>query len=125
EAMTECFIEEFMLMGYNHKQILALFRNPHYLGMNLVLQNCGEQVVRTKITEIFARWGRPIQCPGSGSSRREEALHKSEVRGPKSELDLSVPVRNCDCRRDPPSPRPSPPGEGEACADPGNSHARL
>lgn len=60
DAMCECFIEEFMRMGYNHKQILALFRNPHYLGMNLVLQNRGEQFVREAIADVFARWGRPV-----------------------------------------------------------------
>jgi len=60
EPMTECFIEEFMRLGHNAKQILALFRNPHYIGMNLVVQNRGEQFVRDRITDIFARWGRPV-----------------------------------------------------------------
>ena len=60
EAMTECFIEEFMRLGYNAKQILALFRNTHYIGMNMVVQNRGEQFVRDRITEIFARWGRSV-----------------------------------------------------------------
>jgi hypothetical protein len=61
DAMCECFIEEFMRMGYNPKQILALFRNPHYLGMNLVLEKRGEQFIRNSITTVFSRWGRPIQ----------------------------------------------------------------
>lgn len=59
EAMTECFIEEFMRLGYNAKQILAMFRNPHYIGMNMVVQNRGEQFVRDRIAEMFARWGKP------------------------------------------------------------------
>jgi hypothetical protein len=59
DAMTECFIEEFMRLGYNAKQILALFRNPHYIGMNMVVQNRGEQFVRDRIAEYFARWGKP------------------------------------------------------------------
>lgn len=63
DAMCECFIEEFMRLGYNHKQVLALFRNPHYLGMNMVLQNRGEQFVRQMIREVFARWGRPFEWP--------------------------------------------------------------
>lgn len=63
EAMTECFIEEFMRLGYNHKQILALFRNPHYLGMNMALQNRGEPFVRETISQVFAQWGRPIAWP--------------------------------------------------------------
>src|SRR6266571_5489250 len=78
EAMTECFVEEFMRLGYNHKQILALFRNPHYLGMNLALQNRGEQFVRNRIAEVFARWGRPIErrtgvAPVSYSSEAGES----------------------------------------------------
>ena len=63
EAMTECFVEEFMRLGYNHMQILALFRNPHYLGMSLALQNRGEQFVRGKIAEVFASWGKTVKWP--------------------------------------------------------------
>lgn len=60
EPMTECFVEEFMRLGHNHKQILAMFRNPHYLGMNMVFGKRGEEFVRAKIVEIFARWGRVV-----------------------------------------------------------------
>ena len=60
EAMTECFVEEFMRLGYNHKQILALFLNPHYIGMNLAVQNRGEPFVRNIISSVFARWGKPV-----------------------------------------------------------------
>jgi hypothetical protein len=63
DAMCECFIEEFMRMGYGPKQILALFRNPHYLGMNMVLERRGEPFIRDAITETFARWGRPAAWP--------------------------------------------------------------
>jgi hypothetical protein len=62
--MCECFIEEFMRMGYNAKQVLALFRNPHYLGMNLVMEKRGEEYVRERIGEVFARWGRGDQRDG-------------------------------------------------------------
>ena len=58
DAMCECFIEEFMRMGYNPKQILALFRNPQYLGVNMVLEKRGEAFVRARVSEVFARWGR-------------------------------------------------------------------
>jgi hypothetical protein len=72
-AMSECFIEEFMRLGYNHKQILALFRNPHYTGMNGVWQTKGEAFVRDAITEMFARWGRPISWPVDSGIPREKA----------------------------------------------------
>ncbi len=66
EAMCECFIEEFMRMGYGQEQILALFRNPHYLGMNMVLEKRGEQFVSGRIREVFRLWGR--ESYGGGAS---------------------------------------------------------
>ena len=71
--MAETFIEEFMRMGYGHKQILALFRNPHYLGPNMALGKRGEPFIRDLIAEVFARWGKTVQWPDLGSSRRKEA----------------------------------------------------
>ena len=80
EAMTECFIEEFMRLGYNHKQLLALFRNPHYIGMHLALQNRGEPFVREKITEVFARWGRPVAwADGTESNLPPVSKHNSRA----------------------------------------------
>jgi hypothetical protein len=70
--MAETFIEEFMRIGYGHKQILALFRNPHYLGPNLALEKRGEPFIRDLIAEVFARWGRPVVWPESTNTRPEE-----------------------------------------------------
>ena len=61
--MAECFVEEFLMLGYNHKQLLALFRNPNYLGMNMVLQNKGEAFVKEVISDVLARWGKKIEWP--------------------------------------------------------------
>jgi hypothetical protein len=63
EPMTECFIEEFLRLGYNARQILALFRNRHYTGMKMVLQNRGEDFVRAKIVEVFGWWRRHVDLP--------------------------------------------------------------
>ena len=60
EAMCECFIEEYMRMGYDHRKILSLFHTPFFLAMNMVLQNKGETFIRARIEETFARWGRPV-----------------------------------------------------------------
>ena len=67
DAMCECFIEEFMRMGHSANHVLTLFRNPHYLGMNMVLEKRGEQFVRDCITDIYARWGRPANSPALDS----------------------------------------------------------
>lgn len=63
EAMAECFIEEFMRLAYEPAQILALFQNPHYTGMHMVLENRGETFVRAKIAEVFGWWGHPVTWP--------------------------------------------------------------
>ncbi|HEY5911467.1 MAG TPA: hypothetical protein VJA21_12775 [Verrucomicrobiae bacterium] len=60
DEMAECFIEEFMRLGYGPQEILALFRNPYYLGMNMVLEKRGEPFVRDRIARVFAQWGRPV-----------------------------------------------------------------
>jgi hypothetical protein len=68
-AMCECFIEEFMRMGYTPPRLLALFRNPHYIGMNMVLEKRGEAFVRQAVEETFARWGRPCAWANGDAPR--------------------------------------------------------
>lgn len=58
--MAECFTEEFMRMGYGAEQILALFRNPHYIGPHLAFERHGEAAVHDTIAEVFARWGKTV-----------------------------------------------------------------
>src|SRR6185503_8872 len=78
-AMAECFAEEFMRLGYHHQQVLDLFRNPHYVGPNLVLANKGEPFVRDIIAETFARWGRPIQWEAPGGSQPGESRQREKA----------------------------------------------
>jgi hypothetical protein len=52
--MAECFTEEFMRLGYDHRRILAMFANPHYLGPNLAFQQRGEAFIRDLIAGVFA-----------------------------------------------------------------------
>jgi len=79
ETMTECFIEEFMRLGHDPGQILALFRNPHYTGVNLVLQNRGETFVKTKIAEVLGWWRRPVPWPDPAAP---QAPRPHEPEGP-------------------------------------------
>jgi hypothetical protein len=64
--MAECFTEEFMRMGYSHLQVLALFRNPHYLGPNMAFEKRGEPFIRDLIADVFARWGKVVTWPDPG-----------------------------------------------------------
>ena len=66
DAMCECFVEEFMRMGYSPEQVLALFRNAEYLGLYLVLEKRGEQFVRGRVAEVYAKWGRGPVVLGDG-----------------------------------------------------------
>ena len=85
-AMCECFIEEFMRMGYQPAQILALFRNPQYLALNRIIESRGEQFVRDRIREVFARWGRSVE--------------KSELRSAAAESDESPRQRSAGQQAD-------------------------
>ena len=113
-AMTECFIEEFMRLGYNARQILALFRNPHYLGMNLVVQNRGEQFVRDRIGEIFLRWGKPVAWPGTAPQPFTPTLSPSdgERQNCQQSVGASSAVENSRARSLL-SPLPAAAGRGE------------
>ncbi len=82
--MAECFTEEFMRMGYSHTQVLAVFRNPHYLGPNMAYEKRGEPFIRDLIGDVFARWGKAVTWPDPGGNGGEEA-HSS-----KSEIDQSL-----------------------------------
>jgi hypothetical protein len=58
DAMCDCFIEEFIRIGYSGKEILAFFHDPNYLGMNMVLEKRSEAFIRERIEEVFAKWGK-------------------------------------------------------------------
>jgi len=75
--MAECFIEEFMRMGYSPEQIAGLFANPLYAGPLVVTRRHGTAFVHQLIAETFARWGRapgchPERSEGSPSCRPPE-----------------------------------------------------
>ena len=84
--MAECFIEEFMRMGYNHEQLLALFRNPHYLGPNMVYEQRGEPFIRELISEVFARWGRTAHW--AEATRRQPEPAPAELANPSALTEL-------------------------------------
>ncbi|MFO1512433.1 MAG: hypothetical protein U1F83_05885 [Verrucomicrobiota bacterium] len=101
DAMAETFIEEFMRMGYGHLQILALFRNPHYLGPNMAFEKYGEPFIRDLIADVFARWGKKVEWPvaagilpavepgfqpGGTAVERIEALERSEAAASSSAI---------------------------------------
>ncbi len=54
--MAECFVEEFLLMGFDRQKLVGLFQNPLYQGTHrLWLQN-GEAWVNAVIDRVLSRW---------------------------------------------------------------------
>lgn len=89
DAMCECFIEEFLRMGYNARQILALFRNENYLGPHMTMQKRGEAYIRDSITEVFARWGRVVDWQNSSAPRAPQLIPLRD--GARDPLGAPIP----------------------------------
>ena len=121
DAMTECFIEEFMRLGYNHKQVLALFRNPHSIGMNMVLQNRGEEYVKGFITEVFARWGKQVAWAVGAPIPLTPALSQRER---EKIIQPTVETKAAQINQSPDALFPLPEGEGKSRVNslPGGIH---
>jgi hypothetical protein len=83
DDMAECFIEEFMRMRHDHLQVLALFRNPYYLGPNMALQKHGELAIRDLIATVFARRGKVVTW-------RDHACESSSTASPVASATTST-----------------------------------
>ena len=56
EAMAECFVEEFIWLGYDSRQLLDLFRNPFYAGAHAIYRSHGEAYVLSLIGRMRKRF---------------------------------------------------------------------
>jgi hypothetical protein len=56
--MAYAFAEEFARLGYDGRQILALFMNPFYAGAHGACRELGREEVQSIIAETTAVWGR-------------------------------------------------------------------
>jgi hypothetical protein len=90
--MAECFIEEFMRMGYSPEQIAGLFANPLYAGPLLVTRRHGTAFVNQLIAETFARWGR---APGCHPERPAEALSREGEGSPSCRPPETAEILCC------------------------------
>lgn len=50
-VMAECFIEEYVRLGFDEERLLRLFRTRGYAGPNLAWQALGEEAIRAMIAE--------------------------------------------------------------------------
>jgi hypothetical protein len=56
--MAYVFAEEFIRMGYDGKQLLALFKTPSYAGPYRAYRALGEAAIHRIIEECLNAWGR-------------------------------------------------------------------
>lgn len=56
EAMAECFIEEYVRLGWDEPRLMTLFTNPLFMATHRIYQQKGEDYVRSLIRSIAARW---------------------------------------------------------------------
>lgn len=65
-AMAECLVEEYLLMGWDERQVMLLFTRPCFRATHRIYRDKGEVYVRSLIQDVRARWAR--------DSSREEPL---------------------------------------------------
>lgn len=53
--MTECFIEEYLRLGFEPDRILRIFKTRGYAGPFLAYQTLGAQAIQTMIADVAAR----------------------------------------------------------------------
>ena len=61
EAMAECFVEEYVRMGWDERRLMTLFTNPMFLATHRIYREKGEPYVRQLIAASRARWGLGVQ----------------------------------------------------------------
>ncbi|MBI4671062.1 MAG: hypothetical protein HY741_05275 [Chloroflexi bacterium] len=57
EAMAECFIEEYVRLGWDEMRLMTIFRSPMFLATHRIYRQKGEAWVRELIREMLNKWG--------------------------------------------------------------------
>ena len=55
--MADCFVEEYLRMGFDTDRILKMFQTEGYAGPFLAYQTLGEDAIRRIIDELVPLWG--------------------------------------------------------------------
>ena len=56
DAMAECLIEEYMLMGWTERQLMNLFTKPNFRTTHHIYREKGEEYVRALIQRVRDKW---------------------------------------------------------------------
>jgi hypothetical protein len=58
EAMAECFVEEYVRLGWDERRLMTIFHSPMFLATHRIYRQKGEDWVRALIRQTLAKWGR-------------------------------------------------------------------
>jgi len=58
ERMAECFVEEYIRLGWDEARLMTLFVSPMFLATHRIYQQKGEAFVRDLIRRTLTRWTR-------------------------------------------------------------------
>ncbi len=58
DDMAECLVEEYMLLGWNERQLMALFTRPFFRTTHRIYREKGEAYVRALIQRVGDKWSR-------------------------------------------------------------------
>ena len=75
--MAECFVEEYIRIGFDSDRILKMFQTRGYAGPFLAHQTLGEDAIQAIIDELMPLWG----------GRKDKTALKSSGNG-----HISLPV---------------------------------
>ncbi|GMU24902.1 MAG: hypothetical protein AMXMBFR13_49730 [Phycisphaerae bacterium] len=69
--MAQCFIEEYLRIGFDGPEILRIFRTKGYAGPNMALHRLGEPTIRSMIEAEVG-----LRRPGAGRRCLSSANHR-------------------------------------------------
>jgi len=67
-AMARCLVEEYLLLGWDERQVMQLFARPCFAATHLIYRERGAEYVRSLIREVAAAWTR-----GASGEERSDA----------------------------------------------------
>jgi hypothetical protein len=68
EAMAECFVEEYVRMGWDEEQLMTLFVNPMFMATYRVYRQLGERYVQELIHRTCEKWRVPAKLRGESDA---------------------------------------------------------
>lgn len=65
EAMAECFVDEYIRLGWDEPRLMTLFTSPMFMATHRIYRHKGADYVRELIHKTQRRWGIPVKNGGA------------------------------------------------------------